>query len=143
MAVSQYARFKLFVDTLIKRPKLRVLGALMGSKYLLREVRESGGAYGAGSQQADGAFRFFSYRDPAGLKTLTKYTSAIDWIMEQKAWGDRDVNEAILKGNEFYEIWFTGCSVRVWDKNCARNTVFGRFENFKFAFSLEKNSAYP
>ena len=36
---------------------LRVLGALMGSKYLLREVRESGGAYGAGSQQADGAFR--------------------------------------------------------------------------------------
>ena len=41
-------------------PPLRVLGALMGSKYLLREVRESGGAYGAGSQQTDGAFRIDS-----------------------------------------------------------------------------------
>ena len=78
---------------------LRVLGAMMGSKYLLREVRESGGAYGAGSQQADGAFRFFSYRDPAGLKTLSKYTDAIEWMMEQKGWGENDVNEAILKGN--------------------------------------------
>lgn len=69
----------------------------MGSKYLLREVREAGGAYGAGAQQAGDAFRFFSYRDPAGLRTLSKYSGAVEWLLEGDGWGTRDVNEAILK----------------------------------------------
>jgi Zn-dependent M16 (insulinase) family peptidase len=44
-------------------PKLRVLGSLMSSCYLHREIREKGGAYGSGSRHSfDGFFSFFSYR---------------------------------------------------------------------------------
>ena len=68
----------------------------MGAKYLLREIRESGGAYGAGANHVGGAFRFFSYRDPAGLATLSKFGNSVDWVMKHN-WSERDVDEAILK----------------------------------------------
>ena len=75
---------------------LRVCAALMGSKYLLREIREAGGAYGAGAQQSGEAFRFFSYRDPSGLGTLSKFSNSVQWVLDQ-SWESRDVDEAILK----------------------------------------------
>lgn len=75
---------------------LRILSAMMGSKFLLREIREFGGAYGAGASHVGGAFRLFSYRDPSGLSTLAKYSKAVEWVQKQD-WTERDVNEAILK----------------------------------------------
>ena len=82
---------------------LRILAAMMGAKYLLPHIRETGGAYGAGAQQTGEAFRFFSYRDPAGLQTLTKFSHSVQWILDQhnaasgRGWGQRDVDEAVLK----------------------------------------------
>jgi len=69
---------------------------MMGAKFLLREIREAGGAYGAGASHLGGAFRFFSYRDPSGLATLGKFKNSIDWVMKH-SWTERDVHEAILK----------------------------------------------
>ena len=45
---------------------LQILSQLLTHKHLLHEVREKGGAYGAGaySRGMDGVFGFYSYRDP-------------------------------------------------------------------------------
>lgn len=42
--------------------RLRVLSGLLTWKYLHREIREKGGAYGGGSACQNGVFNFFSYR---------------------------------------------------------------------------------
>ena len=41
---------------------LRVLARILSWKYLHREVREKGGAYGAGAKLGDQLLAFFSYR---------------------------------------------------------------------------------
>ena len=87
---------------------LRILAAMMGAKYLLPHIRETGGAYGAGAQQQGEAFRFFSYRDPAGLQTLTKFSHSVHWVLDQydsdsgRGWGQRDVDEALLKVSVYF-----------------------------------------
>jgi Zn-dependent M16 (insulinase) family peptidase len=51
--------------------KLVIMSKLVSSKYLLREVREKGGAYGAGARQSStGLLHFYSYRDPNTDKTI-------------------------------------------------------------------------
>ena len=54
-------------------PALIVLGGFLRNGYLHRAVREQGGAYGGGATYAAGnaAFRFYSYRDPRLVDTLT------------------------------------------------------------------------
>ncbi|KAI1293716.1 Presequence protease, mitochondrial [Halotydeus destructor] len=56
---------------------LRLAGSLMSSKFLLREVREIGGAYGAGAGITEGGiFVNWSYRDPNTLATLERFDKA-------------------------------------------------------------------
>ena len=62
----------------------------------VQSLQIAGGAYGAGANHNGGAFRFFSYRDPTGLGTLSKFSTSVDWVLQQK-WTQRDVHEAILK----------------------------------------------
>ncbi len=50
---------------------LRVLTELMSWKYLMKEVRDKGGAYGTGALlQTTGVFTLYSHRDPRGFKTF-------------------------------------------------------------------------
>ncbi|XP_015767644.1 PREDICTED: presequence protease, mitochondrial-like [Acropora digitifera] len=42
--------------------KLRILANLMSAKFLHREIREKGGAYGSGAKISGGIFSFYSYR---------------------------------------------------------------------------------
>ncbi|KAL5249822.1 hypothetical protein ACHWQZ_G018595 [Mnemiopsis leidyi] len=60
-------------------PNLTLLSSLLSSKFLHREIREKGGAYGSGAIFSEQAFSFFSYRDPNNLKTLSVYDNAVDW----------------------------------------------------------------
>ena len=64
-------------------PVLSVLGAYLRNGFLHRSIREQGGAYGGGaSHDANvGAFRFFSYRDPRNLETLSDFDASIDWLL--------------------------------------------------------------
>ena len=64
-------------------PALSVLGAYLRNGFLHRSIREQGGAYGGGaSHDANvGAFRFFSYRDPRNLETLSDFDASIDWLL--------------------------------------------------------------
>ncbi|XP_041374420.1 presequence protease, mitochondrial-like isoform X2 [Gigantopelta aegis] len=76
-------------------PVLKVLGNLLSRKFLHREIREKGGAYGSGATNSGGCFSFFSYRDPRSLQTLEVFDEAISWAAN----GDfttTDVDEAKL-----------------------------------------------
>ncbi len=76
---------------------LTVLGDFLRNGYLHRAIREQGGAYGAGAGQdnGDGIFRFFSYRDPRVEGTLADFSKAVDWLLERTDEPQR-LQEAIL-----------------------------------------------
>jgi len=75
---------------------IRVMAALLRNKYLHREIREKGGAYGGGAKtNSHGALTFYSYRDPNSVKTVETMMSSADWLAK----GDftqQDVDEALL-----------------------------------------------
>ncbi|XP_013406216.1 presequence protease, mitochondrial [Lingula anatina] len=76
--------------------KLQVLAKLMSSKYLHREIREKGGAYGGGAtSNTPGVFQFFSYRDPRSLETLEVFDQSMSWAKAGE-YSQQDVEESIL-----------------------------------------------
>lgn len=77
---------------------LSVLGKMLRSLYLHREIREKGGAYGGFSvyDPESGLFSFGSYRDPHIVETLKVYEGVADFI-RAKNYADEDVKEAILQ----------------------------------------------
>ncbi|XP_023336821.1 presequence protease, mitochondrial isoform X2 [Eurytemora carolleeae] len=75
---------------------LRVLAAVMSSKYLHPEIREKGGAYGGGATAGSGTFTFYSYRDPKNLETFSVYRKAGEWAAEGN-FSDQDVEEGQLR----------------------------------------------
>lgn len=76
-------------------PILRVLARMMSAKYLHREIREKGGAYGSGAVCSSGVFGFFSYRDPNSNKTLEVFDDAVKWVVDDKFLPE-DIDEAKL-----------------------------------------------
>ena len=76
---------------------LTVLGDFLRNGYLHRAVREQGGAYGAGAGQdnGDAVFRFFSYRDPRVEGTLDDFSKAVEWLADRDDEQQR-LQEAIL-----------------------------------------------
>lgn len=74
---------------------LRVLARLM-FRFLHREIREKGGAYGGGAVASPGgAFSFYSYRDPHSTETLAVFDAAIEYVLSG-SFTERDVAEAKL-----------------------------------------------
>ena len=78
-------------------PVLLVLGPFLRNGFLHRVIREQGGAYGAGAgYNADtAAFRFFSYRDPHLVQTLTEFDNSLAWL-QTEAHEPRQLEEATL-----------------------------------------------
>jgi len=74
---------------------LQVLAKLMSAKYLHREIRERGGAYGSGASHGSGVFSFWSFRDPNVQSTLDAFDGAVEWITEGK-FSEEDIEEAKL-----------------------------------------------
>ncbi|MBB6096771.1 hypothetical protein HNR42_000183 [Deinobacterium chartae] len=80
-------------------PALSVLASLLRANFLLRELREKGGAYG-GSATCDaqgGIFLFWSYRDPHVARTYRVYRDALAYLEGNV--GEREVREAILSAS--------------------------------------------
>ncbi len=77
-------------------PVLAVLGRYLQDGFLHGEIREKGGAYGSGaSYDPEGrTFRFFSYRDPRALETLSDFDRALEWFTTQR--DARRLEESIL-----------------------------------------------
>lgn len=77
---------------------LRVAGHLMNSKYLHKEIREKGGAYGSGASiSMHGVFSFTSYRDPHIMRTINAYRNMLQWLNRSDSFTDKDLEEAKLQ----------------------------------------------
>lgn len=74
---------------------LTIAGSLLSKKYLLREVREVGGAYGVRASNGEAVFSFTSYRDPQTTDTLKKFEDSVSWLI-QASFTEEDINEAKL-----------------------------------------------
>ncbi|KAL4765949.1 pitrilysin family metalloprotease cym1 [Aspergillus foveolatus] len=76
---------------------LSVLSQLLTHNYLHPEIREKGGAYGAGASNGPvkGLFAFTSYRDPNPANTLKVFRNS-GVFARDRAWSDREINEAKL-----------------------------------------------
>ena len=78
-------------------PALTVLGGVLRNLYLHPAIREKGGAYGGGASQDNnnGAFRFYSYRDPRLADTLGDFDKSIEGMLNDQI-DQRHLEEAIL-----------------------------------------------
>ncbi|TYZ69264.1 hypothetical protein PybrP1_000637 [[Pythium] brassicae (nom. inval.)] len=74
---------------------LTVLAQMMSSCFLHQQVREQGGAYGAGVAQGEGYFTLSSHYDPNTWETLAAFDGALAWAADGR-FSDRDVQEALL-----------------------------------------------
>ncbi|SMB94707.1 insulinase family protein [Deinococcus hopiensis] len=81
-------------------PALLVLSRLLRSEYLLKEIREKGGAYGGGAafDARGGVFSLSSYRDPNIARTYEVFRNARQFLDGQL--GEREVTEAILSASK-------------------------------------------
>lgn len=78
--------------------KLQILSNMLTHKYLHREIREKGGAYGGGATYSalDGTFSFYSYRDPHALNSLSTFDNVPEFVLKNSKWAESDLNEAKL-----------------------------------------------
>ncbi|KAJ5651096.1 Mitochondrial presequence protease [Penicillium longicatenatum] len=76
---------------------LTVMSQLLTHNYLHPEIREKGGAYGAGASNGPlkGIFTFMSYRDPNPLNTLKVFQNS-GVFARDRAWSEREIEEAKL-----------------------------------------------
>ncbi len=76
---------------------LTLLAEVLTSRYLHREIREKGGAYGGfASHDRLGVFTMGSYRDPRSLGTVAVFEAACEWARAPDSFDDRHVAEAKL-----------------------------------------------
>ena len=77
--------------------KYQLLSKLLSRKYLHREIREKGSAYGSGLKiDLNGVLSFYSYRDPNLQNTLNVYDKSFDWLKDESNFNEQDINEAKL-----------------------------------------------
>lgn len=76
---------------------LQILSQLLTFRYLHSEIREKGGAYGAGASMdaLNGMFSYYSYRDPKPLESLNIYDEAISVI--SKNIKEEVINDEVLE----------------------------------------------
>lgn len=76
---------------------LVVLGEVLRNGFLHRAVREQGGAYGGGAGQDNNnaCFRFYSYRDPRSEETFADFGASIDWVLSDQLLSQH-LEEAVL-----------------------------------------------
>ncbi|TDE86046.1 insulinase family protein [Deinococcus sp. S9] len=81
-------------------PALLVLSRLLRSEYLLKEIREKGGAYGGGAafDARAGVFSLSSYRDPHIARTYEVFRAARQFLDTPLT--ERELTEAILAASK-------------------------------------------
>lgn len=80
-------------------PALMALGHFFRSTFLHRELREKGGAYGAGARAPwdddRGTFSMWSYRDPEIVRTFETFDRAVASVLDGEI-DPQDVRDAVL-----------------------------------------------
>ena len=80
-------------------PALLVLSKLLRTEYLLKELREKGGAYGGGASfdPRSGVFTMSSYRDPNIARTFEVFGKLGEFLQTELS--ERELTEAILSAS--------------------------------------------
>ncbi|KAF7489872.1 Presequence protease [Sarcoptes scabiei] len=79
-------------------PRLNILSSLINMKYLLKEIREKGGAYGGGSKlDSGGVLHCYSYRDPKIQETIETFSKIGLWVENTENFSEADIDEAKLQ----------------------------------------------
>ena len=78
-------------------PVMSVLAGILRNGYLHPVIREQGGAYGGGAMHdnANGVFRFYSYRDPNLMSTFAAFDDSLEWLKNSPIRSEL-IEEAIL-----------------------------------------------
>jgi len=78
---------------------LFILGQVLSTCFLHREIREKGGAYGGGAAASplSGTFTMNSYRDPRTLETVDTFMAAAEWATKDGVMSQQDLEEAKLR----------------------------------------------
>ena len=75
---------------------LSLLARVLSSTFLHKEIREKGGAYGAGLSVGNTTMSFYSYRDPNVQQTYDVFDKSADFISGKDGIREEDVVEAKL-----------------------------------------------
>ncbi|XP_044740669.1 presequence protease, mitochondrial [Chrysoperla carnea] len=127
---------------------LRILARLITAKYLFPAIREAGGAYGAGARcGSNGAFTFFSYRDPSHFQTLKVFDETHQYVENKlKDLTDQDIFEAklnvfqaidapIIPASKGNSLFYSGLTDEMLQKH--RETLLGVNKNNLYDVSQE------
>lgn len=78
--------------------KMRIATSLLAAKFLHKEIREKGGAYGGGARlDTGGMVHYYSYRDPRVTETIDVFNRSPEWLMRTDNYNANDIDEAKLK----------------------------------------------
>lgn len=89
---------------------MHILSRVLTSNYLLKHVRERGGAYGVAASHGNGVKVFSSYDDPHVTATVEQFCEGCAWLRCGE-YGQKDIDEARLSlFGEMDARW----SRRVW-----------------------------
>lgn len=78
--------------------KMRIATSLLAAKFLHKEIREKGGAYGGGARlDTGGVVHYYSYRDPRVTDTIEVFNRSPEWLMRTDNYTANDIDEAKLK----------------------------------------------
>lgn len=78
--------------------RLRITASLLTMKFLHKEIREKGGAYGSGAKlDFGGVFYCYSYRDPYIRQTNNIFEKIGEWLLHRSNYRDEDIDEAKLQ----------------------------------------------
>ena len=72
-----------------------VLSQILSSKFLLKHIREEGGAYGTNAMHSSGYALFSSYDDPNVLRSIDQFVKGCEWIRNGE-FSEKDIVEARL-----------------------------------------------
>lgn len=74
---------------------MHILSRVLTSNYLLKHVRERGGAYGVAASHGNGVKVFSSYDDPHVTATVEQFCEGCAWLRRGE-YGQKDIDEARL-----------------------------------------------
>ena len=74
---------------------VHILSRVLTSNYLLKHVRERGGAYGVAASHGNGVKVFSSYDDPHVKETIEQFCEGCAWLRRGE-YGQKDIDEARL-----------------------------------------------
>lgn len=70
---------------------------LLSKRYLHNEIREKGGAYGAGLSNGNNLLSYYTFRDPNPVNSMRIFDGSLEWLEQPDSLSKTEVQEAKLR----------------------------------------------